>query len=119
MQKLGDQEGSIKDLLRQFSDNEVLRYRDQDISNLLCINGNFPKKGGWFELPYNWNFQGLGSYAEFRVHPSDDKPGLFSASELHEMASNPSIVHFTGPAIVKPTAFLNTWVMAFETVHLK
>lgn len=88
-----------------------LSFWDHDALNVALV-------GRWVPLPLEFNAQGLGSYARFRTRPdtAEGTPALFSQAELRALDVRARIVHFTGPAVLRPSAVLNS---KFVRAHAK
>jgi lipopolysaccharide biosynthesis glycosyltransferase len=120
LQKLRDAAAAIAGMLAEHlsAPGPRLRFHDQDVLNLLAgrLAGGpeSPAAGpGWLELPLRWNAQGIGTYARFRLKSEPGSQSLFASHEaLQQFEKHPAVVHFTGPPIVTPSAFLNDWVRA-------
>jgi lipopolysaccharide biosynthesis glycosyltransferase len=98
----------LRAFAREFADHSHLHYADQDVLNLIF-------QGHWEPLPYVYNVQGMGTYADCRQtsSSSQEKPmppmSLYTPTEWEEIQANAVIIHFTGKVKPSVTDFLNPY----------
>lgn len=84
---------ALRSAARRFVSDASIRFADQDILNLVFANR-------WKSLSLRYNLQGLGSYAEGRIHSSSEsslqQPFLYTADEFAALQRDAVIIHFTG-----------------------